>query len=64
MTVEDEAILCNYLPLVREYIPSAATEIESDIFSKVSSDGIQFFYISFINPNNYEPFKMLVYLQI
>ncbi|KAF3327411.1 RNA-directed DNA methylation 4 isoform X2 [Carex littledalei] len=37
-TAEDEAILCNYLPLVREYIPSAATEIESDIFSEVSSE--------------------------
>ncbi|KAG9455988.1 hypothetical protein H6P81_000496 [Aristolochia fimbriata] len=28
---EDDAILCNYLPLIREYLPTAAAEIEADI---------------------------------
>ncbi|KAK9124674.1 hypothetical protein Sjap_014276 [Stephania japonica] len=30
---EDNAILCNYLPLIREFLPSAAVEIESDLSS-------------------------------
>ncbi|KAJ1688771.1 hypothetical protein LUZ63_012926 [Rhynchospora breviuscula] len=38
ITVEEEAILCNYLPLLREHIPSAATTIESDIFSVYSEE--------------------------
>ncbi|KAK8951319.1 hypothetical protein KSP39_PZI004324 [Platanthera zijinensis] len=36
---EDNAILCNYLPLLREYIPSAVEEIESEIKAYVSSEG-------------------------
>ncbi|KAJ4786885.1 RNA-directed DNA methylation 4 [Rhynchospora pubera] len=38
IAVEEEAILCNYLPLLREHIPSAATTIESDIFSVYSEE--------------------------
>ncbi|WVZ54870.1 hypothetical protein U9M48_005614 [Paspalum notatum var. saurae] len=30
---EEGAVLCNFLPLIREYLPSAAVEIESDIIS-------------------------------
>ncbi|XP_020101479.1 RNA-directed DNA methylation 4 isoform X1 [Ananas comosus] len=37
-SIEDDAILCNYLPLIREYIPTAAAEIESDIFSHQSRE--------------------------
>ncbi|PKU74469.1 hypothetical protein MA16_Dca003672 [Dendrobium catenatum] len=39
ISVEDNAILCNYLPLLREYIPSAAEEIESEIKAYVSGEG-------------------------
>lgn len=31
MTLEDQSMLSSYLPLLREFIPSAAEEIESDI---------------------------------
>ncbi|KAJ3680909.1 hypothetical protein LUZ60_015398 [Juncus effusus] len=31
--IENDAIMCNYLPLLREFIPSAAKEIESDFLS-------------------------------
>lgn len=30
-TLEDQKLLCSYLPLLREFIPSAAEEIESDL---------------------------------
>lgn len=36
---EDNAILSNYLPLLREYIPSAVEDIESEIKAYVSSEG-------------------------
>ncbi|MQM17246.1 hypothetical protein Taro_050214 [Colocasia esculenta] len=37
---EDNAILCNYLPLIREYLPTAADEIESDmVTTALSKDG-------------------------
>ncbi|KAL0919533.1 hypothetical protein M5K25_011632 [Dendrobium thyrsiflorum] len=39
ISVEDNAILCNYLPLLREYIPSAAEEIESEIKAYISGEG-------------------------
>ncbi|KAA8549480.1 hypothetical protein F0562_001164 [Nyssa sinensis] len=29
--LEDHRIMCNYLPLLKEFIPSAAAEVESDI---------------------------------
>ncbi|RLM58112.1 uncharacterized protein C2845_PM18G13670 [Panicum miliaceum] len=35
---EEGAVLCNFLPLIREYLPSAAVEIESDIISLVQSE--------------------------
>lgn len=31
ISFEDNAILCNYLPLIREFIPAAAEEIESSM---------------------------------
>lgn len=36
MSLEDQMILCNYLPLIRDFIPSAAAEIESDIHAYMS----------------------------
>lgn len=36
--VEDNAILCNYLPLIREYLPTAAEEIESDMRAYASGE--------------------------
>jgi hypothetical protein len=38
---EEGAVLCNFLPLIREYLPSAAVEIESDIISWAQSEGMQ-----------------------
>ncbi|KAG2559623.1 hypothetical protein PVAP13_8KG008501 [Panicum virgatum] len=35
---EEGAVLCNFLPLIREYLPSAAVEIESDIISLAQSE--------------------------
>ncbi|KAL6905758.1 hypothetical protein ACP4OV_003359 [Aristida adscensionis] len=35
---EEGAVLCNFLPLIREYLPSAAEEIESDIVSLAQSE--------------------------
>ncbi|PVH33457.1 hypothetical protein PAHAL_8G006000 [Panicum hallii] len=35
---EEGAVLCNFLPLIREYLPSAAVEIESDIISWAQSE--------------------------
>uniref|UniRef100_A0A0E0R397 Uncharacterized protein n=1 Tax=Oryza rufipogon TaxID=4529 RepID=A0A0E0R397_ORYRU len=35
---EEGAILCNFLPLIREHLPSAAEEIESDIISLAQSE--------------------------
>ncbi|XP_015697826.2 RNA-directed DNA methylation 4-like isoform X1 [Oryza brachyantha] len=35
---EEGAILCNFLPLIREHLPSAAEEIESDIISLAPSE--------------------------
>ncbi|KAK9167990.1 hypothetical protein Syun_000130 [Stephania yunnanensis] len=32
-SLEENAILCNYLPLIRDFLPSAAAEIESDLRS-------------------------------
>lgn len=31
MSLEDQNLLCSYLPLLEELIPEAAAEIESDI---------------------------------
>ncbi|XP_062203159.1 RNA-directed DNA methylation 4-like isoform X1 [Phragmites australis] len=38
ISFEEGAVLCNFLPLIREYLPSAAEEIESDIISLASSE--------------------------
>ena len=37
---EEGAILCNFLPLIREHLPSAAEEIEADIISLAQSEGM------------------------
>ena len=37
---EEDGILCNYLPLIREYLPTAAEEIESDINGRASNGGL------------------------
>lgn len=42
---EEGAILCNFLPLIREHLPSAAEEIESDIISLAQSEGLQLFFL-------------------
>lgn len=39
-------ILCNYLPLIRDFIPSAAAEIESDIHAYMSKQGGSFQFAS------------------
>lgn len=31
ISLEDQRLLCSYLPLLREFIPNAAEEIESDM---------------------------------
>ncbi|KAJ8751286.1 hypothetical protein K2173_016467 [Erythroxylum novogranatense] len=36
ISLEDQRILCSYLPLLREFIPSAAEEIESDMHTYLS----------------------------
>ncbi|XP_043700791.1 RNA-directed DNA methylation 4-like isoform X2 [Telopea speciosissima] len=38
-TLEDNIILCNYLPLIREFLPNAIAEIESDIQAYMSKQG-------------------------
>jgi hypothetical protein len=38
---EEGAVLCNFLPLIREYLPSTAEEIEADIISLAQSEGIE-----------------------
>uniref|UniRef100_A0A0D9XW50 Uncharacterized protein n=1 Tax=Leersia perrieri TaxID=77586 RepID=A0A0D9XW50_9ORYZ len=38
ITFEEGAILCNFLPLIQEHLPSAAEEIESDIVSLAQSE--------------------------
>ena len=40
-SLKEGAVLCNFLPLIREYLPSAAEEIESDIISLAQSEGIE-----------------------
>ncbi|CAN6277010.1 unnamed protein product [Urochloa humidicola] len=35
---EEGAVLCNFLPLLREYLPSTAEEIEADIISLAQSE--------------------------
>lgn len=42
MSLEDQMILSNYLPLIRDFIPSAAAEIESDIHAYMSKQGGSF----------------------
>ncbi|XP_066340701.1 RNA-directed DNA methylation 4-like isoform X1 [Miscanthus floridulus] len=37
-SLKEGAVLCNSLPLIREYLPSAAEEIESDIISLAQSE--------------------------
>jgi len=37
--LEDNAILCNYLPLLREYIAPAAEEIESEMRAYAFGEG-------------------------
>lgn len=39
MSVEDLKLLSSYLPLLRDLIPSAAAEIETDLSSKTSKQG-------------------------
>ncbi|OVA15359.1 hypothetical protein BVC80_1555g4 [Macleaya cordata] len=36
-SLEDSEILCNYLPLIREFLPDVAAEIQSDIQSYLSN---------------------------
>ncbi|KAL6640573.1 hypothetical protein ACP70R_021696 [Stipagrostis hirtigluma subsp. patula] len=38
ISLEEGAVLCNFLPLIREYLPSAAEEIESDVISLAQSE--------------------------
>ncbi|XP_054788233.1 RNA-directed DNA methylation 4 isoform X2 [Prosopis cineraria] len=38
MSLEDQRLLCSYLPLLREFIPNAAAEIESDMRAHYEQD--------------------------
>jgi len=38
ISFEEGSVLCNFLPLIREYLPSAAEEIETDIISLAQSE--------------------------
>ncbi|KAJ6291284.1 hypothetical protein OIU76_023361 [Salix suchowensis] len=40
--LEDQKILSSYLPLLREFLPSAAAELESDIHAYLSNQGSAF----------------------
>jgi hypothetical protein len=56
---EESAILCNFLPLLREHVPSAAEEIESDIISLAHSEGMQASFLGLIvKSNNREHFLL------
>ncbi|KAF8397003.1 hypothetical protein HHK36_018641 [Tetracentron sinense] len=44
-SLEDNTILCNYLPILREFIPSAAAEIESDICAYLSKQASTDHYV-------------------
>ncbi|XP_010256965.1 PREDICTED: RNA-directed DNA methylation 4 isoform X2 [Nelumbo nucifera] len=44
-SLEDNAILLNYLPLLREFVPSAAAEIESDISAYKSEQDLKDDYV-------------------
>ncbi|KAF9599493.1 hypothetical protein IFM89_038587 [Coptis chinensis] len=39
ISMEESTILCNYLPLIREFLPSVAEEIQSDMQSYLSNQG-------------------------
>ncbi|KAI3908677.1 hypothetical protein MKW92_013767, partial [Papaver armeniacum] len=39
MSLEDSQILCNFLPLLREYLPEVASEIQSDMYSYINNGG-------------------------
>ncbi len=39
MSLEDRRLLSSYLPLLQEFIPSAAEEIENDLQSYISETG-------------------------
>ncbi|KAJ6696587.1 hypothetical protein OIU85_002983 [Salix viminalis] len=41
-SLEDQKILSSYLPLLREFLPSAAAELESDIHAYLSNQGSAF----------------------
>lgn len=40
ISVEDQEMLSKFLPLLRDYIPDAAEEIESDMSSHPSRQGL------------------------
>lgn len=45
MSLEDQSMLSSYLPLLREFIPSAAEEIESDINANMMKQDCKFHLI-------------------
>lgn len=49
ISVEDQEMLSKFLPLLREYVPGAVEDIESDICSHASRQGFLniFFYLDF-----------------
>ncbi|CAD6269054.1 unnamed protein product [Miscanthus lutarioriparius] len=46
---EEGAVLCNFLPLIREYLPSTAEEIEADIISMAQSEDSEVYDIYTVN---------------
>lgn len=49
MSAEDFVLMSSYLPLVREFIPNASADIESDIRNYVSKQGLGLYFTSFKN---------------
>jgi hypothetical protein len=49
---EEGAVLCNFLPLLREYLPSTAEEIEADIISLEQSEGIEASFLEMLSNSN------------
>lgn len=46
MSLEDQRLLSSYLPMLREFLPGAAAEIESDMCAYLSKQGCDFYFVS------------------
>lgn len=46
MSLEDQRLLSSYLPMLREFLPGAAAEIESDMHAYFYKQGCSFYFVS------------------